>query len=90
MKFNSLFSISNTQLDPNLKVYLATAQTVSTKAQLDAGNYYLEPLQELSGEQEYDVPQSITSLQDYNSVVIFHESYNAVYSYATINYNIWW
>ncbi len=80
------FSITNTNLDPNLKVYLAVKQTVRTKEDLDAGNLLLEPLIAISGEQEYEILGYIFNIQDYNSVVIFQDNLNAVYSYSTINY----
>lgn len=84
--FGQLFSIANTNLDPNLNVYLATKQEVTTKEDLDAGNLLLEPLQQVSGEQEYEILSYISNIQTYNSVVIFHSNLNAVYAYSTLNY----
>jgi len=84
--FDQLFSIANTNLDPNLNVYLATKQVVTTKEDLDAGNLLLDPLQEVSGTQEYEILNYISNIQSYNSVVIYHSNLNAVYAYSTLNY----
>lgn len=84
--FDQLFSIANTNLDPELKVYLAIKQVVTTKEDLDAGNLLLEPLKQISGEQEYEILNYISNIQSYNSVVIFQNNLNAVYAYSTLNY----
>ncbi len=84
--FDQLFSMANTNLDPSLNVYLATKQIVTTKEDLDAGNLLLEPLQQVSGEQEYETLSYISNIQTYNSVVIFNSNLNAVYAYSTLNY----
>lgn len=84
--FSELFSITNTDLDPNLNIYLAVKQEVTTKEDLDSGNILLEPLQSVSGEQEYEIASYISNIQTYNSIVIFQDNLNAVYAYSTINY----
>ena len=84
---SNLFSISNAELSPDLGIYLATKAIVNTKEDLDAGNMYLGELTALSGLQEYQIVTPITNINDFNSIVIYHSSYNAVYSYTTLNYN---
>ena len=85
--FSELFSITNTNLNPDLNIYLAVKQQVTTKEDLDSGNLLLEPLQSISDGQEYEIASYISNIQTYNSIVIFQDNLNAVYAYSTINYN---
>ena len=66
---------------------MAVKQQVTTKEDLDSGNLLLEPLQSISGGQEYEIASYISNIQTYNSIVIFQDNLNAVYAYSTINYN---
>lgn len=84
--FDQLFSMANTELNPDLNVYLAIKPIITTKEDLDAGNLLLEPLQQISGEQEYEILSYISNIQAYNSVAIFNSNLNAVYAYSTLSY----
>ncbi len=80
--FDASFSIANTNIEPAVKVYLAVQQVVTSKETLDAGNYFIGELQAVGGAQTY--PLGIIDTSGYNSVVIYHETYNAILTYATL------
>ncbi len=86
MVFNEVFAILNAELNPDLKVYLAIKPIVTSKEDLNSGNLYIDVLKQISGEQEYVISIPL-SLQDYNSIVIFREDLNSIYSYATLNFD---
>jgi len=86
VKFSSQFTIVNTELHPNLKVYLASKSIVNSPADLNEGNIELGQLKATSGQQEYEITTFISDIETYKSIVIYHEAYNGVYAYAKLTY----
>ncbi|MDJ0675687.1 MAG: DM13 domain-containing protein [Calothrix sp. MO_167.B42] len=79
LKFNKAFSTGN---GPDVKVILHKNSTVP--ANIKEGNYItLSLIKSFSGEQMYEIPDSV-NLDDYQSVGIWCEEFNATFGYATL------
>ncbi|MDP3917394.1 MAG: DM13 domain-containing protein [Nanoarchaeota archaeon] len=85
LEFGQLFSISDTTLSQSLKVYLAKKPVIGSKTDLDYGNFALGQLKSLSGKQEYVISPYVEDISAYNSIAIYHETYQGVFAYATIS-----
>ncbi len=79
LKFNKAFSTGN---GPDVKVILHKNSTVP--ANIKEGNYItLSLIKGFSGEQKYEIPENV-NLDDYKSVGIWCEEFNATFGYATL------
>jgi len=79
LKFSKAFSTGN---GPDVKVILHKNSTVP--ANIKEGNYItLSLIKSFSGEQMYEIPDSV-NLDDYKSVGIWCEEFNATFGYATL------
>ncbi|MDJ0799135.1 MAG: DM13 domain-containing protein [Calothrix sp. MO_167.B12] len=79
LKFNKAFSTGN---GPDVKVILHKNSTVP--ANIKEGNYItLSLINSFSGEQMYMIPDNV-NLDDYKSVGIWCEEFNATFGYATL------
>ena len=70
---------------PDLRVVLSQSTAPDTIELMKANNSEIDlgPLKGTTGSQNYDVPAEL-DLAQYNSVVIFSEALNVVYSYAVL------
>ncbi len=84
--FSPSFSLANSELNPSLKVYLASKPIVTTFEDLNAGNIEIGQLKSIGGAQEYKITSFIGNIKSYKSIVIYHQSYNSIFTYATLNY----
>ena len=79
LKFDKAFSTGN---GPDVKVILH--KNSSVPANIKEGNYItLSLIKSFNGEQKYEIPDNV-NLDDYKSVGIWCEEFNATFGYATL------